>query len=100
MEPTPGTPNRMCATANGTVVFSVPSGLGDGSKKTMVLAGTHGKPCLHLAAQFAGHDAPRLLLEFIHHHGIKVLSVAGPWPSRGPGVLGRVKTPLAVVLAG
>jgi len=72
--------------SDGTVVFSIGRVLTGGSKRTADLARKHGKPCLHLSLQSAGHEAPELLREFIERHGIQVLNVAGPRASKEPSV--------------
>jgi hypothetical protein len=70
--------------SDGTVIFSVTSGLTGGSALTRKLALAYGKPCLHLAKRADGETAPTRLREFIRLHQIKVLNVAGPRLSTEP----------------
>jgi hypothetical protein len=55
-----------------------------GSKKTVEFAGEHKKSCLHLCA--GDQAAAEKLRAFVEEHCIKVLNVAGPRASNGPGV--------------
>jgi hypothetical protein len=71
--------------SDGTVIFSVGEKLSEGSLLTLVVAVSENKPCIHLSAA-AGGDAAQTLREFIGHHHIHVLNVAGPRASKEPGV--------------
>ena len=84
--------------SDGTVVFSMTAVLSGDSRSTVELARRYGKPCLHLSAQSAGDEAPRLLREFIEERGVRVLNVAGPRGSKEPDVAMFVTMTLKKVL--
>lgn len=70
--------------SDGTVIFTLVSKLGRGSRLTVKLAQKHAKPWLHIH----GHtQQPALLLtSFIQGHRIFRLNVAGSRASKEPGI--------------
>jgi hypothetical protein len=70
--------------SDATVLFSIESALTGGSKKTVEFARKHKKPNLHLCA--GDKAAAENLRAFVEEHRVKVLNVAGPRASNGPGV--------------
>ena len=80
--------------SDGTVIFSLSSGLTGGSKVTAEFARQYGKPCLHLSRSGDHADAGERLRRFVREHGIRVLNVAGPRASNEPEVGDFVKETL------
>jgi hypothetical protein len=70
--------------SDGTVIFTIAPALTGGSALTRGLAVEHGKPCLHLSKEREGGAAVSLLRQFINHHKIKTLNIAGPRLSTEP----------------
>jgi len=70
--------------SDGTVIFTAASELTGGSALTRDLAIELGKPWLHLSKQRDADSAATKLREFVQHHKIKTLNVAGPRLSTEP----------------
>jgi len=63
-----------------------------GSKFTQELAGSHGRPCLHIDV----HEIPQFLAateinRWVIENGIEVLNVAGPRASKDPKIYGDTR---------
>lgn len=72
--------------ADATVIFSLASELTGGSAQTLEFAQQQGKPVLHLSRALHGPDAAELLRQFVTHHQVRVLNVAGPRASHEPEI--------------
>ena len=72
--------------ADGTVIFSLATGLSGGSKLTAQRARQLRRPCLHISRARDGNTAAARLRAFLRRHDIRVLNVAGPRASSEPGV--------------
>jgi len=72
--------------ADATVIFSVAKVLTGGSLATMEFARHQRKPHLHLHPPRTPEEMAARLVEFILHHRIKVLNVAGPAAKKEPEV--------------
>ena len=68
---------------DGTVIFTMAGAVTGGSKRTIDFARKHTKPWLHLHPNMDG-DPVALLLEFVEHHRIQTLNVAGSRGSKEP----------------
>lgn len=75
--------------SDATVIFTMSPELTGGSKKTEDFAKKHKKPCLHLRPQL---ETPSWsLAQFLEHHKVKELNVAGTRGSKEPDVGAFVK---------
>ena len=84
--------------SDGTVVFSR-GDVSGGTKWTMDVAGTLGKPMLHLdLGARSARTAAHRLLAWVEAEGIEVLNVAGPRESEAPGIHGAVRSVLGIAL--
>lgn len=83
--------------SDGTVVLTLAQRATGGSRKTIEIARSLRRPCLHVARD-AGDDAAGLLREFIGGHGIRVLNVAGSRESKERGIGAWVGAVLRAVL--
>jgi hypothetical protein len=72
--------------SDGTVIITLGSGLGGGSRLTAEVAAAIGRPCLHLSRERDGDEAGAQLAAFLTTHGIRTLNVAGPRASSEPGI--------------
>jgi len=70
--------------SDGTVIFTIATGLKGGSRRTAQFARRQRKPWLHIAAQETDTDHAAALRRFIRQHGIRVLNIAGPRKSQEP----------------
>jgi hypothetical protein len=68
-----------------------------GTKLTMELATRHGKP--HRLVDLTKPGEPEAIRDWIEHHSIRILNVAGPRESECPGIYGAARTFLRQVLA-
>lgn len=72
---------------DATVVFTLAAEATGGSLKTIGFAKKHRKPCLHIPRAGESLFDPALQLQqFVKHHGIKRLNVAGSRESKEPGI--------------
>ncbi|MBI4516715.1 MAG: putative molybdenum carrier protein [Deltaproteobacteria bacterium] len=76
---------RNVLAADGTVVFTK-GPVTPGSALTVRIARSAGKPCLHLDMNRLGAAAEDRLREWITHHQIRTLNVAGSRESLVPGI--------------
>lgn len=72
--------------SDATVIFSVAKVLTGGSLATMEFARQQRKPHLHLHPPRTPVEMAARLVEFILHHHVKVLNVAGPAATKEPEV--------------
>jgi len=89
---------RNVVDSDGTAIFSTGPELGGGTKRTAEFAEAHGKPWIVLHRNRAADPVGRLL-EFVRHHGIATLNVAGPRASEEPAIYQFVSETLAKFLA-
>jgi len=82
--------------SDGTLIFTSKPKLTGGSKRTAEFAVKHQRPLLHLHTTDA--EPATRLVEFIAHHGIKTLNVAGPRASGEPEIGALVKRALDAAL--
>jgi hypothetical protein len=68
--------------SDATIIFTLSPTLSGGSKKTLEIAESLGKPCLH----FRPSVHTKFLRTFLVKHNVKVLNVAGPRSSGAPGI--------------
>ena len=71
--------------SDGTVIFTLSDRLSGGSKKTLLFAEKHRKPCLHIHPGLS-YQLAADLLEFIQNNNIEVLNIAGTRGSKEPYV--------------
>lgn len=83
--------------ADATVIFTVTSELGGGSKKTADFARKHGRPFLHLSKSIQG-DHAKVLKSFLLSRQVKTLNVAGSRESKEPAVAAFVTEVLSGAL--
>ena len=76
--------------SDGTVIFTLSDRLSGGSKKTLLFAEKHRKPCLHIHPGLS-YQLAADLLEFIQNNNIEVLNIAGTRGSKEPYVAKFVK---------
>ena len=70
-----------------------------GSRLTLVLAGRHSKPCLHMDMEKrTPSEAGLEVLAWIETHGVETLNVAGPRAGNDPRIYGLVTELLETVL--
>lgn len=75
---------------DGTIVFTIAEEIKGGSLRTVEFARKHKKPCLHVSK--ADSKPPESeVADFIKHHGIKLLNIAGSRESKEPGINEWVK---------
>lgn len=72
--------------SDATVIFSVAKVLTGGSLATMEFARHQRRPHLHLHPPRSPEQMAARLVEFILHHRVKVLNVAGPAAKKEPDV--------------
>ncbi len=83
--------------SDATVIFSLRKELAGGSKHTAEMARQQRKPLLHLCAS-SDTKAAEKLKQFLRHHRVRVLNVAGPRASEEAGVAEFVRTTLEQAL--
>lgn len=72
--------------SDATVVFSIARELAGGSETTIQFARRSGKPFLHLSRSHQPASPGTVLREFLEHHRVRVLNVAGPRASEEPTI--------------
>ena len=71
--------------SDGTIVFTIAKEVTGGSMRTVEFAKKHKKPCLHLS-QATSRQPELEVTEFIKHHDVKLLNIAGSRESKEPGI--------------
>jgi hypothetical protein len=85
--------------ADATVLFTTRPELTGGTGLTAAIAAELGKPTLHLsAAEMGPLEAAVDLRQFLAHHNVERLNVAGPRASQDPEVAAYVEAVLAAAL--
>lgn len=70
---------------DGTIVFTLAKEITGGSLRTVEFAREHNKPCLHVSK--ADCEPPESnVKQFIKHHDIMLLNIAGSRESKEPGI--------------
>ncbi len=83
--------------SDATVIFSLGKNLWGGSKYTAEMAQKHRKPLLQLC-RASDTKAAEQLKQFLRHHRVRVLNIAGPRASEEPAVAAFVRATLELAL--
>ena len=76
--------------SDATAVFTLVAKVTGGSLRTIEFAEMHGRPVLHISRDLEGHQADRLVREFVESNQVGILNVAGSRESKEPGIHGWV----------